>query len=204
MRRKAPVVVALVVAVAVAGAGIAIALSAVGDPAPSPEPTAGAAEQDFGETEYCYVEAMIYYRAEAVDLADILLNAEGVSVEATAIAQDVYDQQSEQLAELREVYLEWKSARPLERTEVGPCAGHDDHSAMVGLPGWSDLRRYSESSGTEAEQGFAELMIAQNAGVTAFAELVLEYDPNAWVTDAASDAIAQAESEDAVLATLLP
>lgn len=204
MRRRVPVVIALVVALAVAGAGVALALSSTGEPAPAPSAGATAAAQEFGETDYCYVEAMIYYRSEAVDLADILLNADDVSPEATAIAQEVYDEQSAQLAELREVYVEWKSARPLERTDVGPCAGHDDHSAMVGLPGWSDLRRYSESGGEEAEQGFAELMIAQNAGVTAFAELVLDYGANAWVTEAAAAAIDQAEREDEALATLLP
>jgi len=204
MRRKAAVVAALVVALGVAGGGIALALSTVGGSAPAPTVSAGGEGEDFGEIEYCYVEAMIYYRAEAVDLADILLNAADVSVEATAIAQDVYDEQSAQLVELRSVYLDWKSARPLERTDVGPCAGHEDHSAMVGLPGWSDLRRYSESSGEQAEHGFAELMIAQNAGVTAFAELVLDYDPNAYVTEAATAAIAQAAREDEALQQLLP
>ncbi len=206
MRRRAAVVVAAVVAVVVGAGGIALALSTTTSRgAPASTASASAAAQDgFGETDYCYVEAMIYYRSEAVDLAGILQNADGVSDDALAIARGIHDEQGAQLDELRETYLAWKSARPLERTDSGPCAGHADHSAMVGLPGWSELRRFSEASGADAEQQFAELMIAQNAGVTAFCELVLEADPNDRVTEAATAAIAQATREDGALRPLLP
>ena len=85
MRRRAVAVVALTIALATAGTGIALALAAAGgtDAAPAASPSASPSIAVTAD-DYCYVEAMIYYRVEESELAETLLRKDGLDTGARA------------------------------------------------------------------------------------------------------------------------
>ena len=98
--------------------------------------------------------------------------------------------------------MAWSDARPLERPEEGPCAGHGAHADMPGVPTWAQRSELAAASGPEAEALYVALMQAHAAGVIDLATTTLEGDPNSLVRAAAEDAISQGERGAAALAAL--
>ena len=207
MVRSRVAIVGVVVAVCAAIAGLAIALAAVVNGSGSgraPAPSGSAPAEPVTVDDFCYVEAMIYYRVEAVDLANAVLDKSGISAETQAFAQQLVDTQSAELEKLRPWYVSWKDARPLERPDDGPCKGHGTtHAQMPGLPTPSQWNDLIAADGPEAEEMFLELLTAQNDAMVDFVNLVLEGDPHSRVLASAEQVLAQAEADDARLQALL-
>jgi uncharacterized protein (DUF305 family) len=206
MVRSRVAIVGVVVAVCAALAGLALALAAVlnGSGSPSPGPSGSASTEPVTADDFCYVEAMIYYRVEAVDLANAVLDKSGISAETEAFAQEVVDTQSAELEKLRPWYVSWKDARPLERPDEGPCKGHGTtHAQMPGLPTPSQWNDLIAADGANAEKMFLELLITQNDAMIDFVNLVLEGDPHSRVQASAEQVLAKAEDDDTRLQALL-
>jgi uncharacterized protein (DUF305 family) len=203
--RSRVAIVGVVVALCAAIAGLAIALAAVvNGPRTVPGPSGSASAEPVTADDFCYVEAMIYYRVEAVDLANAVLDKSGISPESQAFAQQLVDTQSAELEKLRPWYVSWKDARPLERPDDGPCKGHGTtHAQMPGLPTPSQWNDLIAADGPEAEEMFLELLTVQNDAMVDFVNLVLEGDPHARVRASAEQVLAQAEADDARLHALL-
>ena len=198
--RSRVAVVGLIVALCAAAAGIALAVAAItsGDgrePAPS-------ASEAVTATDFCYVESMIYYRVETTDITDALQRKDGITPEARSLAAGLAAAQSTALEELRPWYVSWTGSRPLAPAE-GPCAGHGDHAQMPGMPTPAQWTTLIAADPAAAERLFAELLIAQNEAMIAFAEAVLQEDPHTRVRESAAAAIAEAEDDIAALEDLL-
>ncbi|WP_137843182.1 DUF305 domain-containing protein [Microbacterium sp. 2FI] len=194
MRRKL-VAAGLVVAVAVAGAGVALAITAGArgsDAAPEVVATAPGAEtpQAVAASDFCFVESMIFYRVEAVELATVLRGMDDVSPPLRAFADTVVEDDSAELDELRERYVAWADARPLEPTDDGACAGHGAHAQMPGMPSLAQRGDLSAADGAAGEQLFLALMIAQNAGVAALVADTLDVPAHPIVRESAERALA--------------
>ncbi|WP_344095541.1 DUF305 domain-containing protein [Microbacterium deminutum] len=120
----------------------------------APTPSGSASTEPVTADDFCYVEAMIYYRVEAVDLAKDVLDKTGVSRETRAFAQKLVDEQSAELEALRPWYVSWTGARPLERPDEGPCgAGVGPAGCRTGEAGrrrTSGARRRAQVSGPSA------------------------------------------------------
>jgi uncharacterized protein (DUF305 family) len=200
-------VVGVIVAVCAAVAGIGLAVLALLNAptsAVAPSPSGSALEQAVTADDFCYVEAMIYYRVEAVDLAHAVLEKTGISSETQAFAEELVSDQSAQLEKLRPWYVSWTSARPLERPQEGPCAGHGiTHARMPGLPTPSQWDQLIAADGADAERMYLELLIAQNTAMIDFAALVLDGDPHPRVQQSAEQVIAQGKENVATLGALL-
>lgn len=199
MRSRAALI-GLLVALSVALAGIGVAIWALAaerraDPSASSEPVSA--------TDFCYVEAMIYYRVEATDLSNALLETPGISAEGQATAEDMAAAQTAELDELRPWYVSWREYRPLERPSTGPCAAHADHAQMPGMPSTAEWNALLDAEGQEAERVYAELLIAQNEAMVAFATEILAGDPHPRVAESAERVIAQGEDDIALLEALL-
>lgn len=207
MVRSRLAIVGVVVAVCAAIAGLALALAAVLNSAQSgssPGPSGSASIEPVTADDFCYVEAMIYYRVEAVDLANAVLDKSGISPETEAFAHEIVDTQSAELEKLRPWYVSWKDARPLERPDEGPCKGHGaTHAQMPGLPTPSQWNDLIAADGPDAEKMFLELLITQNDAMIDFVNLVLEGDPHSRVQASAEQVLAEAEDDDARLHALL-
>jgi len=200
-------VAGVIVAVCAAVAGIGLAVLAVLDAptsAVAPSPSGAASAPAVTADDFCYVEAMIYYRVEAVDLANAVLEKTGISPATRDFAEDLVSDQSAQLEKLRPWYMSWTSARPLERPQEGPCAGHGStHAQMPGLPTPSQWDQLIAADGAAAQRMYLELTIAQNSAMIVFATLVLDGEPHPRVEQSAEQVIAQGRKDVADLEALL-
>ncbi|KAF2414133.1 hypothetical protein B1729_06080 [Microbacterium sp. B35-04] len=213
MRRRAVAVVALTLAVATAAAGIALAVaSGIGagtagqaNPGTSASaPAASSSDSAVTADDYCYVEAMIYYRVKELELAETLQRKDGLDAGALGFATGVAARDAEELEDLRAWYLSWAEARPLEPPADGPCGGHgSDHAQMPGMPSWSTLQGFVDAQHPDAERRFAEILRDQNAGMVALVTLILDGDPHPEVVEAAQRALEQAASDAATIDGIL-
>nr|WP_277348819.1 DUF305 domain-containing protein [Microbacterium sp. CFH 90308] len=202
-------------ALVTAGAAVAIAIAAGTDAAgrAASEPTTpGGAESLGGATatarvtadDYCYVEAMIYYRVEETELAQSLLAKDGVAPEARAFAAETAERDAAELEHLREWYVSWADARPLEPPADGPCAGHGaDHAQMPGMPSWSRQLALAEAVPPVAEREFIGILQAQTTGMVALVSLILDGDPHPDVRESAEGVLARASEDAEMLDELL-
>nr|WP_281363965.1 DUF305 domain-containing protein [Microbacterium immunditiarum] len=156
-------------------------------------PPAHAALGDVSPDDYCYVEAMIYYRVEETELARTLLRKDGVSADVSAHAQELLARDAAELDEFREWYVSWADARPVEPPEEGVCAGHGtDHAQMPGMPSWSRQRALADAAPPDAEREFVGILRAQNEGLAALVTLIIEADPHPRVAESAERVLAEA------------
>ena len=221
MRRPKTVAV-LVAAIVAATAGAALAVlgvpvgeSSPAEAVPSARPstggqgvTASTAPAEIDDTvtadDYCYVEAMIYYRVKEEELAQTLLRKDDIAPAAASFAERVLGDDLAELDDLRAWYVSWASARPLEAPKDGPCGGHgSDHAQMPGLPSWSAEQGLVDAQSPDAERRYAEIVRDQNAGMVALVTLILDGDPHPDVQASAEDVLEREKTDAAELATLL-
>lgn len=204
--RKLVAVVALTLAVATAGAAIALAVAASGGRATEAAPTAsatGSATASVTADDYCYVEAMIYYRVQESELAETLLRKDLVEAGARAMAEAVDDRAAAELEDLRAWYVSWADARPAAPPADGPCGGHGaDHAQMPGMPSWSRQVALADAAPPAAEREFTAILRDQTAGMIALVTLILEGDPHPLVEESARRVLADAEADLARLEEL--
>jgi uncharacterized protein (DUF305 family) len=206
VRRRAIVIVALTLALATAAAGIALAVAATtggttptASASPSASPSVAVTADD-----YCYVEAMIYYRVKEQELAETLLRKQGIDAGASGFATGIVARNTDELEDLREWYVSWVDARPAEPPTDGPCGGHGaDHAQMPGMPSWSTLQGFVDAQHPDAEHRFAEILRDQNAGMVAVVTLILEGDPHPAVRESAEQVLKQAASDAETLQGIL-
>ncbi|MGN6221754.1 MAG: DUF305 domain-containing protein [Microbacterium sp.] len=215
MRRPKTVAV-LVAAVLAATAGATLAVlgvpvgeSSPAEAVPSARPSAGAGgatassspaamDDTVAADDYCYVEAMIYYRVKEQELAQTLLRKDSVAADAEAFAKRVVADDVAELDDLRAWYVSWAPARPLEPPTDGPCGGHgSDHAQMPGMPSWSAEQGLVDASSPDAERRYAEIVRDQNAGMVALVTLILDGHPHPDVR-ASAEAVLERERADAV------
>jgi uncharacterized protein (DUF305 family) len=208
VRRRA-VAIALTLALATAGAGVALALAATTSgttdaaPAPSSSPSASSPVAVTAD-DYCYVEAMIYYRVKELELAETLQRKDGIDAGALGFAAGIAARDAEELEELRAWYLSWADARPLEPPADGPCGGHgSDHAQMPGMPSWSTLQGFVDAEHPDAERRFGEILGDQNAGMVALITLILDGDPHPDVVESAERVLEQSASDAAAIYGIL-
>ncbi|MBD3940176.1 DUF305 domain-containing protein [Microbacterium sp. NEAU-LLC] len=215
MRRpKTVAVLAAAIVAAAAGAtlavlGVPVGESSPAEAVPSTRPstdgqgvTASRPSPEVDETvtadDYCYVEAMIYYRVKEEELAQTLLRKDGIAADAEAYAKSVVAADLAELDDLRAWYVSWAPARPLEPPVDGPCGGHgSDHAQMPGMPTWSAEQGLVDAQSPDAERRFAELVRDQNAGMAALVTLILDGDPHPDV-QASAEAVLERARTDAV------
>lgn len=199
--RKVVAVAALTLAVVTAGAAVALAVAASSGGGTDADPAASAtAPAPVAADDYCYVEAMIYYRVEESELAETLLRKDGVAPEVRAFAETVEERATEDLEGLREWYVSWADARPAAPPTDGPCGGHGaDHTQMPGIPSWSRQLALAEAIPPAAEREFTGIVRDQLAGMVALVTLILDAGPHPAVADSARRVLADAEADLAAL-----
>jgi uncharacterized protein (DUF305 family) len=201
-------VVALTLALLTAAAGVWLAVAATAGntdaaPAASASPSASSSTPVTAD-DYCYVEAMIYYRVKEQELAETLLRKQGLAAGANGFATGIAARNADELEGLRAWYLSWAEARPAEPPTDGPCGGHgSDHAQMPGMPSWSALQGLVDAQHPDAERRFAEILQAQSAGMTALVTLILEGDPHPAVAESAEEVLRRAEADQATLQGVL-
>ncbi|GAA5202388.1 DUF305 domain-containing protein [Microbacterium jejuense] len=154
--------------------------------------------------DYCYVEAMIYYRVKEEELARTLLRKDGIAADAQAFAKSLVAADLAELDDLRAWYVTWAPARPLEAPTDGPCGGHgSDHAQMPGMPTWSAEQGLVDAQSPDAERRFAEIARDQNAGMVALVALILDGDPHPDVRRSAEAVLEREQMDAATVAGLL-
>ena len=70
---------------------------------------------------------------------------------------------------------------------------------MPGMPSWAQRLALSEAQGDDAERAFVDLVLAQNAGMTALISEVLATDAHPRVRASAERVLARSERDIAAL-----
>ncbi|MBS1699295.1 MAG: DUF305 domain-containing protein [Actinobacteria bacterium] len=199
-------IIAVALTVLVAGATITVVVSSRLAPTSAATPAASDGAEDahpVSAEDYCYVEAMIFYRVAESQVATMLLAKEGIGADARAFAEANGRRADAELVDLRSWYVSWLDARPAEPPLDGPCAGHGaEHVQMPGIPSRAERDRLIAAQGAAAVQLYATLVRAQNAGMVALIASVLESGPHPRVASSATAAQDQAAADDATLARL--
>ncbi|KRA24237.1 hypothetical protein ASD65_07235 [Microbacterium sp. Root61] len=195
--RNAVAAVGLVVALSTAAVAIAFAAMAgrPGGEAPTvmASPSGTGPAEPISASDFCFVESMIFYRVEARELGVVLLDTPEVSPDAEEVATESIAEQDAALDALREQYVAWSAAKPLERSDDGPCAGHGAHADMPGLPTAAQRTELASATGADAERLYIALLQGQTAGVIDLATETLAGGPHGVVRATAEEAVAQGE-----------
>ncbi|MBS1673628.1 MAG: DUF305 domain-containing protein [Actinobacteria bacterium] len=202
--RRIVLIVAVAVAMLVAGSLVALAVSsrftdAGGSAGPSGAATATA--DPVSANDYCYVEAMIFYRVSESRNAKVLLGKSGIDADARDFATATAERADAELVDLRAWYVSWGGANPAEPPVDGPCAGHGaEHAQMPGIPSWAQRQRLADAQDpATAQRLFAQLLHDQHAGMLALIAQVLDDQADPRVRASATAAREQAAADDAIL-----
>jgi hypothetical protein len=191
--RRIAVVACAVIAVGVAAGLGALAVGAgAGSTGAVPSASASDIAHAVSANDYCFVEAMIYYRVSEEALAGLLESSPGISDAARGVAARAATRAEEELTHLREWYLDWAFARPADPPVEGPCAGHGaEHAQMPGVPSWTEREGLAQAEGAVAEQAYDDLLAAQHAAMLLLIDQVLADDPHPLVREAAASVRAE-------------
>ena len=204
--RRALAVTGVVIALAAAGTIVAFALAAGATRAEAPtvhaSPSGSGQAEPVSAADFCYVESMIFYGVAARALGEVVLEADGVSPEVRTLASEVVAREHAEIAELRELYVAWSDAKPLERPDQGPCAGHGAHADMPGVPTWSERSSLAAADGVDAETRYVALMLSHSADVFDLAEDTLAGHPHSIVRAIARETAVDTERVAAALRAL--
>ena len=119
-----------------------------------------------------FVGMMIPHHEEAVEMADMLLDKDGVDAEVVELATAIRAAQQPEI-ELMQSWLEAWDSTPAEG--MGGMDHSDDSpmGSVMGMPA-EDMRALEEASGPEASELFLELMIVHHEGAIVMAQEALD------------------------------
>lgn len=209
------VVVASTVLLAVSG------VVAMGIFAPVVRPAAARVAPPPSESDHCYVESMLMHHAQALELSERVLDADGVSKRVRALAEFIVADQTAEMTTMTAWSEAWRNApdatAAAERAASGGHEGHaaaatvpaatactrDVHASMSGMATPEQLRALVDAEGTAAQRLFLELMIVHHDGALVMAESALVEGANAFVRSSAKHVVVEQQREIEAMTALL-
>jgi len=122
--------------------------------------TPGSSAGAFNDADVAFASGMIPHHEQAIEMADIILEKEGVDDRVVELAQQIKDAQGPEIAEMTSWLSAWGVA-----TATGP-SGHDGH----GMMSEEDLTALADAGGPDASQMFLTQMIEHHEGAISMAE----------------------------------
>lgn len=153
---------------------------------------------DFNDADVMFAQMMVLHHAQAVEMADIVLASADASPEISALAQQIKDAQTSELATLTTWLEEW-GADP-------SGGGGMDHGAMGsedGMVSEEDLANLASATGPDVDRLFLEHMIAHHEGAVIMAQDEVSNGRSADAIALAEDVIAVQEEEITTMGALL-
>ena len=147
-----------------------------------------------------FVGMMIPHHEEAVEMADMLLEKDGVESEVNELAEAIKAAQEPEI-ELMESWLEEWDSMPAEGLG-GMDHGDSGMGSMMGMSE-EDMQALEEAPGPEAGDLFLELMIVHHEGAIVMAQDVLDDGRHPDVLDLATQIISDQAAEIELMRSML-
>lgn len=144
-----------------------------------------------------FVTMMIPHHQQAIDMADVVLEKDGVDSRVTEVAQRIKKAQGPEIERM----LSWLEGWGVD---YDPAAGNGmDHGSGDGMMAESDMTALEEADGADASRLFLEQMIMHHEGAVDMARTAIDDAQNADVRDLAEQVIDDQTSEISEMRELL-
>ncbi len=183
---------ALVLALTLTGCATSSQNGAGPSASSAPESTVNAADEMF-------VTMMIPHHQQAVEMAEIVLEKDGVASQVAELAQKVKDAQGPEIDRM----LGWLDDWGVKYDPNGGATAGMDHGSMSGMMSDADMTMLKDADGPAASRLFLEQMIQHHQGAVKMAETALEGAKNSNVRQLAQQVIDDQTAEIATMQDLL-
>lgn len=177
-----------------AGLAAAVTLTACGGDGAD----AASVSPEHNDADVTFAQMMIPHHEQAVEMSELVLDAEGVPEEVTDLAERIRDAQGPEIEQMR-AFLEAWDAEEMPDHDMNDMDG----AQMEGMMSGSDLRALDEAEGAEAARLFLEGMIPHHEGAVAMAETEVADGENPQAVALAEEIVAAQEEEIAEMEQLL-
>ncbi|MEV7528250.1 DUF305 domain-containing protein [Agrococcus sediminis] len=157
--------------------------------------TSAEASADFNSADEMFVTMMIPHHEQAVEMADVVLDKNGVDPRVLDLAQQIKDAQGPEIETMRG----WLEAWGIEY-EDSSMGGMDHGDGMMTD---DDMRQLEDAEGAEASRLFLEQMVVHHEGAVEMAEVEVETGQNAEAVALAEQVIEDQTSEIETMQELL-
>ncbi len=168
------------------------------DPAASSAPDASVEPNN---ADVMFVGMMIPHHEEAVEMADMLLEKDGVDSEVVELAEAIKAAQVPEI-ELMQSWLDAWDSMPAEGMGGMDHGGDSGMGSMMGMSE-EDMQALEEAPGPEAGDLFLELMIVHHEGAIVMAQDVLDDGRHPDVLDLATQIISDQAAEIELMRSML-
>lgn len=158
------------------------------------------ASGEHNDADVMFAQGMIPHHAQAIEMSDLVLGADGVDPEVQELARDIKAAQAPEIEQMTGWLVGWDENVPTAEG-MGSMEGMD--MDMPGLMSEEDMTRLEEASGEEASRLFLEQMIVHHGSAIDMAEMELESGLNDDAKELAQQIIDTQESEITTMTELL-
>lgn len=166
-------------------AGALLALTGCASAEPKPAPSTGV----FNDADVVFVQMMIPHHEQAVEMSEIILDAEGIDPAVTELATAITAAQGPEIEKMEG----WLDAWGAEDADDVGMKGMD-HGAD-GMMSKDDLSKLEDATGVAAERLFLDGMTIHHEGAVAMAELEITIGQNVDAK-ALAEAISESQTEE--------
>jgi len=144
---------------------------------------------------------MVVHHSQAIDMAQVILDKDGIDPRVTELAQDIKDAQGPEIDQLNGFLEQWDAPADMEGMD-----GMDGMDGMAGVMSEQDMADLEAATGTEASRLFLEQMTVHHEGAVEMAQVQVDEgqdpDATALAEKIIKDQNAELELMDELLATL--
>lgn len=177
-----------------AGLAAAVTLTACGGEGGD----AASVSPEHNDADVTFAQMMIPHHEQAVEMSELVLDAEGVPEEVTDLAERIRDAQGPEIEQMR-AFLEAWDAEEVPGHDMNDMNGME----MEGMMSESDLQALGDAEGAEAARLFLEGMVPHHEGAVAMAETEVADGENPEAVALAEEIVAAQEEEISEMESLL-
>ncbi|MET3770021.1 uncharacterized protein (DUF305 family) [Marisediminicola sp. UYEF4] len=156
------------------------------------------ASATFNDQDVVFAQSMVVHHSQAIDMAQVILDKDGIDPRVTELAQDIKDAQGPEIDQLNGFLEQWDAPADMD--------GMDGMDGMAGVMSEQDMADLEAATGTEASRLFLEQMTVHHEGAVEMAQVQVDEgqdpDATALAEKIIKDQNAELELMDELLATL--
>lgn len=155
----------------------------------------------FNDQDVSFAQSMVVHHSQAIDMAQVILDKDGIDPRVTELAQDIKDAQGPEIDQLNGFLEQWDAPAEMEGMD-----GMDGMEGVAGTMSEQDMADLETATGIEASRLFLEQMTVHHEGAVEMAQVQVDEgedpDATALAQKIIDDQNAELELMDELLATL--
>jgi uncharacterized protein (DUF305 family) len=164
----------------------------------SPTPSSAQSQAEFNDADVAFASGMVMHHQQAIEMADMFLNKEGVDEEVAALAERIKAAQQPEIDTMNDWLMDW--AQPTD------SMGEHNMDDMDGAMSEDDMNALAHATAGEANTLFLTQMTAHHLGAIDMANEEIESGLNSEALDLAAKIITDQRDEieemNALISTL--